>query len=86
MGHLSKRVVWVSGGTPERWKAEVVSMVPGVVEMRVLQPPTTFEEALGLAKEQFLYAPDLVAQDLGGSINTLARILLNGRVWYFWWD
>jgi uncharacterized protein DUF4253 len=70
----------------DQWKAELVSMVSGSLEMRVLQPPTTLYEALALAKEQYLYAPDLVDQLLGGNINTLARMLLNSYVWYFWWD
>jgi hypothetical protein len=70
----------------ERWKAELVSMVSGLIEMRVLQPPTTFQEAFELAKEHYLYAPDVVDQWLGGNLNTLARMLLNGHVWRFWWD
>ena len=70
----------------ERWKAELVSLTSGVLEMRVLQPPTIFREALELAKEQYLYAPDVVDQWLGGNLNTLAKMLLNGRVWRFWWD
>ena len=70
----------------ERWKAEVVSLNAGVMEMRVLQPPTTFEEAFALAKEQYVYAPDVVDQWLRGNLHTLARMLLNGHVWSFWWD
>ena len=69
----------------ERWGAEVVSMVPGVVEMRVLRPPISLSEALTLANEQYVYCPDLIDQLLG-SIQRLAKILLNGHVWYFWWD
>lgn len=70
----------------ERWQAEVVSLNTGLLEMRVLQPPTTFHEAFELAKEQYLYAPDVVDQWLGGNLNTLAKMLLNGQVWSFWWD
>ncbi|GHO82332.1 hypothetical protein KSZ_03380 [Dictyobacter formicarum] len=70
----------------ERWGAELVAMAPSTVEMRVLRPPTTWEEAFLLAKEQYIYAPDVVDQWLGGNFATLVKTLLNGRVWLFWWD
>jgi hypothetical protein len=38
----------------ERWGAELVAMAPSNVEMRVLRPPTTWEEAFMLAKEQYI--------------------------------
>ena len=63
-----------------------MSLNTGILEMRVLQPPATFHEALALAKEQYLYAPDVVDQWLGGNLNTLVKMLLNGPVWRFWWD
>jgi hypothetical protein len=69
----------------ERWGAEVVGMTLGVLEMRVLRPPTTWEEAFELAKEQYLYCPDLVDQQ-AWSVNALAKMLLNSPVWRFWWD
>jgi len=70
----------------ERWGAELVAMAPSTVEMRVLRPPTTWEEAFTLAKEQYIYAPDVVDQWLGGNFATLVKTLRNGRVWLFWWD
>lgn len=70
----------------ERWGAEVVAMVSGAMEMRVLEPPTTWQEALELAKEYYLYSPDVVDQWLEGSLQALAGRLLNGHVWKFWWD
>lgn len=69
----------------ERWKVELVGAVPGLIEMRVLQPPRKFEEALALATEQYIYCPDLVDQDLK-SRNILAKKLLNSPIWRFWWD
>jgi hypothetical protein len=69
----------------ERWGAELVAMVAGALEMRVLQPPMEWEETLMLAKEQYAYSPDLVDQQVG-SVNGLAKILLNGHIWQFWWD
>ncbi|WP_160146261.1 DUF4253 domain-containing protein [Dictyobacter aurantiacus] len=70
----------------ERWGAELVAMAPSTVEMRVLQPPTTWEDAFLLAKEQYIYAPDVVDQWLRGNFATLVKTLLNGHVWLFWWD
>lgn len=70
----------------ERWGAELVAMTSGTVEMRVLRPPTTWEEAFTLAKEQYIYAPDVVDQWLGGNFTALVKTLLNGHVWLFWWD
>jgi hypothetical protein len=69
----------------ERWGAEIVAMVSGSIEMRVLRPPTTWEEAFELAQEQSSYCPDLVEQMIG-SVNSLAKVLQNGPVWRFWWD
>ncbi|GCE31258.1 hypothetical protein KDA_67420 [Dictyobacter alpinus] len=69
----------------ERWGAEVVSMVSGAMELRVLRPPTRWEEALDLAKEQYVFCPDLIDQRMR-SIQALAKVLLNGQVWWFWWD
>jgi uncharacterized protein DUF4253 len=64
----------------------VCHLAPSNVEMRVLRPPTTWEEAFTLAKEQYIYAPDVVDQWLGGSLTALVKTLLNGHVWLFWWD
>jgi hypothetical protein len=69
----------------ERWEAEVVGIYTGILEMRVLRPPTVWEDAFELAKEQYLYCPDLVDQQTW-SVNTLAKMLLNSPVWRFWWD
>lgn len=72
----------------ERWGAELVSAVSGSLEMRVLQPPTRLEDALKLAQEHYLYAPDFLNQGRfgSGSLSALAKHLLNSRVWAFWWD
>lgn len=69
----------------ERWGAELVGLTAGSAEMRVLSPPTTHEAAFALAREQYVYCPDLVEQDTG-SILVLAQLLLRSPVWWFWWD
>jgi hypothetical protein len=69
----------------EKYGARVVCIGDDVIEMIVTRPPTTREDALALAKEQYLYCADIVQQGTE-SIEVLAAGLLNSRVWYFWWD
>ncbi len=71
------------------WHAQygirVAGITADVIELEVERPPTTPEQALQLAREQFIYCPDIVYQGTQ-SIAALASTLLNGRVWFFWWD
>jgi hypothetical protein len=69
----------------DRYGARLVGVSSDVIEMKVTSPPTTREAAMQLADEQFLYCEDIVTQGTG-SISALAATLLNGSVWYFWWD
>jgi len=69
----------------EKYGARVVCITSDVIEMTVARPPTTTEDALALAKEQFLYCADIVHQGTE-SIEVLAATLLNAPVWFFWWD
>jgi hypothetical protein len=43
------------------------------------------ESALALAREQFLYCPDLVHQ-MHGTLENLAASLIGAKTWNFWWD
>lgn len=67
------------------WGAELFGAVPGEIEMLIKRPPSTVNEALGLAREQYVYCPDLVQQNTR-TIEGLASHLLNSKVWWFWWD
>ena len=69
----------------ERYGARPITVFYDVVECTVERPPTTMEEALNLAREQYIYCPDNVWQGLGSGGN-LAKWLLNNHYWYFWWD
>lgn len=73
----------------KKWEAEygaeIITAMGDTIECLVSNPPTSREAALNLAKEQFLYAPDIVFQGVP-SIEALAATLLNASVWYFWWD
>jgi hypothetical protein len=69
----------------EKYGAEVVSMTSDIIECTIKNPPSTKEEALELAKEQFFYCPDIVVQGTQ-TIFELAEALLNSKYWFFWWD
>jgi len=69
----------------ERYGADVVSATGDVIQCRVLRPPSTTEAALELAREQYIYCPDIVTQGVG-TVTELAGTLLNADYWYFWWD
>lgn len=69
----------------EKYGAKIISITPDTIEFTVENPPKTKEEALALAKEQFVYCSDIVTQGTG-SISDLAASLLNSKYWFFWWD
>lgn len=69
----------------QQYGLRVASVGGDVIELEIDRPPTTREQALQLAQQQFLYCPDIVYQGTQ-TIAALASTLLNGRVWFFWWD
>ena len=68
-----------------RYGAKVACVADDVIEFTVERPPQTREEALELAKQQFIYCDDIVYQGVG-SLEALAATILKAGVWYFWWD
>jgi hypothetical protein len=69
----------------EKYGAEVVRLTEDVLELDVATPPRKRPEALALAREQYLYCPDVVSQGTD-TLDALAATLLHGEAWYFWWD
>jgi hypothetical protein len=69
----------------EDYGAELVGMNGDVIEMSVIRPPATREDALRLAEQQFLYCEDIVLQGTE-TMERLAAGLLGNNVWFFWWD
>lgn len=69
----------------DKYGAEMVSYLGDVLEFSVQNGPKTREDALTLAKEQFLYCPDTVYQGTE-SLSGLAAAILNADTWFFWWD
>jgi len=69
----------------EQFGATVACLADDVIELTVARPASTRDEALALAKQQFIYCPDIVHQGIG-SVEALAASLIGSTVWYFWWD
>jgi hypothetical protein len=69
----------------ESYGAKVVTISGDTIEMSVARPPSTREEALALAHQQYIYCPDIVQQGTD-SIEALAAVLQGGTAWFFWWD
>lgn len=69
----------------ERYGADIACVTSDVIECTVARPPSSREEALALAREQFLYCTDIVNQGVE-TIENLAAVLMKSRNWYFWWD
>lgn len=69
----------------QKWGAEPVTLSNDTIECRVTQPPQTKEEAMELAREQYLYCPDIVEQGVQ-TLCSLGSVLKDGTVWFFWWD
>jgi len=65
--------------------AELVGASNDVLELRVARRPSSKEEALRLAQEQFWFCYDIVDQGVG-TIENLAATLFVSDIWYFWWD
>lgn len=69
----------------DRYGAELVGMSFDTINLRVARRPSTREEALALAREQYVYCPDLIDQGVG-TYSALAADLMANDWWYFWWD
>jgi hypothetical protein len=69
----------------EKHGAEMMCERHDVLELRVARPPRKRQDALLLAREQFLFCQDIVEQGTQ-SLERLAAELLNATRWFFWWD
>lgn len=78
--HVALHARWQS-----QFGAEIACLSSDVIECTVSRPPSTREEARQLAREQYIYCPDIVQQGVE-TIENLAATLMASRAWYFWWD
>jgi hypothetical protein len=69
----------------DRYGAELVGLAADVINLRVSRRPATREEALELAREQYVYCNDIIDQGVG-SYRALAAGLMASDWWFFWWD
>ena len=68
-----------------RWGARIAAITADTIEFTVDHPPESDEAGAQLAREQYIYCPDIVDQGVG-SVATLAQALKGSRTWFFWWD
>ncbi|MGE0740778.1 MAG: DUF4253 domain-containing protein [Hyphomonadaceae bacterium] len=69
----------------ERYGVEIVGMGGDVINARATRRPTTREEALALAREQYAFCNDIVDQGTD-TLSNLAATLMGDDWWFFWWD
>lgn len=69
----------------ERYGAELVGVSGDTINIRVARRPKTREEALALAREQYIYCNDIIDQGFA-SYSALAADLMANDWWFFWWD
>lgn len=69
----------------EKYGAEIITLKGDVVECTVARPPSSKQEAMELAREQYFYCNDIVDQGTG-TLAALAATLLDHGTWFFWWD
>lgn len=67
----------------ELYGARIVTLSRDTMELTVADPPEG--DTLELAREHFVYCPDVVFQDTG-SIDVLAEYLKRCRIWHFCWN
>ncbi len=69
----------------DRYGAELVGISFDTINMRVRRKPKTRDEALALARDQYVYCSDIIDQGVG-TYSALAAELIANEWWYFWWD
>ncbi len=73
----------------KRWNrdygSEIIGISGDVIQCSVTRRPSTEDEAMQLAMEQFVYCTDNVFQGYL-TLRPYAAALMNSDYWYFWWD
>ncbi len=69
----------------ETYGAEIIRMTESTIEFIVPRSPSTDSEAIELAVEHLLYAPDSADRSPGALADQAAE-LLDADLWFFWWD
>jgi Domain of unknown function (DUF4253) len=69
----------------DRYGAELVGLDRDTLNLRVARRPTARDEAIDLARLQYVYCNDIVDQGLD-DLSALAAALMADDWWFFWWD
>lgn len=69
----------------EQYGAKIACIANDTIEFTVARPPRTRDEAMALARQQYIYCADIVHQGVQ-SVEALAATVLDAPVWFFWWD
>lgn len=72
------------GELQKSFGARVVCTTSDIIELRVEDPPQSRFRAATLAREQFLYCPDVVYQGFG-TMKKLTAQIMGSHAWAFWW-
>lgn len=78
--HVAALRAWHSS-----YGARLIGISGDTMNLRAARRPASQDEALELAKEQYLYCEDIVTQGVG-TVSDLAATLFAEDWWYFWWD
>ena len=68
----------------DRFGAELVELSWNAITVRVSRRPSTQEDAMALAYEQYGYCNEAIGE--GYTVSRLAASLMANDWWYFWWD
>lgn len=69
----------------EQFGVELVGLNGDTMNLRAARRPTTRQQSIALAKDQYAYCPDIVDQGVG-TVSELAATLMSSAWWYLWWD
>ena len=88
---MEKYGIRVADGPAAKYWFEEYGAVPAAMTHDVLEfylpAPVPAEKAMETAEEQYGFCPDVVDQGPEeATIGTLADVLRQSVVWYFWWD
>lgn len=69
----------------DRYGVELVGLSSDTLNLTAKHTPKARDEALALAREQYVYCNDLIDQGLQ-TYSALAAALMANDWWFFWWD
>lgn len=66
-----------------RYGAELIGMSSDTLNLRVATKPKTRQEALALARDQYVYCTDIIDQGIQ-TYSAFAASLMANDWWFFW--